>query len=108
MLTRSKVAYDLNISPHRIVMSYDNQEITYVFSSDLYKRKFYERIEETRKYYTDSIKNRFGFDVSIDLLCDLKLYTTIEKRGFLLFVDGDKIECQNNITYAGGKMIVKR
>lgn len=107
MLTRSKVAYDLNISPHRINMSYDDQEITYVFSSDLYKRKFFERIEDTRKYYTDSIINRFGVDVCIDALSDLKLYTIIEKRGFLLFVDGDKIECQNNITYAGGKMTAK-
>lgn len=107
MLTRSKVAYDLNISPHRINMTYDNQEITYVFSSDLYRRKFFEKIEENRKYFNDSITNRMGVTVSLDLLCDLKLYATIEKRGFLLFVNGDKIECQNNITYAGGKMIAK-
>lgn len=107
MLTRSKVAYNLNISPHRINMVYDNQEITYVFSSDLYKRKFFEKIEDNRRYYTDSLINRFGFNISLDLLCDLKLYTSIEKRGFLLIVDGDKIECQNNITFAGGRMTVK-
>lgn len=107
MLTRSKVAYDLNISPHRINMLYDNQEITFVFSSDLYKRKFHDKLTETRNYYNDSLTNRFGVTVALDMLSDLKLYTTIEKRGFLLFVDGDKIECQNNITFGGGRMIVK-
>jgi hypothetical protein len=107
MLTRSKVAYDLNISPHRINMAYDNQEIIFVFSSDLYKRKFHEKIAETRKYYNDSLTNRFGIHVSLDMLTDFKLYTTIEKRGFLLIVDGDKIECQNNITFVGGRMIAK-
>lgn len=107
MLTRSKVAYDLNISPHKINMAYDNQEITFVFSSDLYKRKFHEKLTETRKYYQDSLTNRFGVDVCLDMLFDIKLYTTIEKRGFLLFVDGDKIECQNNITFVGGRMIAK-
>jgi hypothetical protein len=102
MLTRSNVAYDLNISPHKHTVDYGDFTIMYVFSSDLYKRKFIEKIEEHRKTISDSLSNRFGFMIVLNKLADIKLYTTIEKRGFLLYNSkGEKLECQSNIILDG-------
>ena len=106
-LTRSNIAYDFNISPHTMVVVYDGCEIKYVFSSDLYKRKFRESIKEHRDKINQSLTNRFGYEISFDMLADLKLYKTIEKRGFLIYKDGTKIECQNSITLDGNNLMSK-
>ena len=107
MLTRSKIAYDLNISPHKTVVVYDDSVIEYVFSSNLYKESFLNKITEHREKIGNSLSNRFGFQIKCDKLADLKLYTTIEKRGFLINVDGEKIECLNNITLDGSNLIMR-
>lgn len=106
-LTRSNIAYDFNISPHDITLEYDNQDITYVFSSNLYKNKFIAKVAENRAKINHSLSNRFAFNVQNDVLCDLKLYTTIEKRGFLIYIDGDKAECLKNIILDGKTLILQ-
>ena len=105
-LTRSNIAYDLTISPHSMVVIYEGYEVRYVFSSDLYKRKFKESIKNHRDKINQSLTKRFGFEICFDILADLKLYTTIEKRGFLVYKDGTRIECQNNITLDGNNLIM--
>ena len=100
-LTRSNIAYDLNISPHDAVVSYPDGYIKFVFSSELYRNKFREKLQDDRKAISDSLSKRFGFTIKADKLADLKLYTSIEKRGFLLLINGDKCECLNNITLDG-------
>jgi len=101
-LTRSAVAYDLNISPHRESVPYDDgTTVVYVFSSALYRRNFYARFLDNRETISASLSKRFGFEVNNDLLADLKLYTTIEKRGFLIFKNEVKIECRENIILDG-------
>ena len=107
-LTRSNIAYDLNISPHSATVDYDNGSIRFIFSSNLYKEKFLERLQDNREKINESLSNRFGMNVDVPILCDLKLYTTIEKRGFLIFKDGVKIEWLNDITLDGLRMITKR
>ena len=81
-LTRRGVAYDLNISPHKLEVPYNGDTIVYVFSSELYKKKFYDQFLDNREQISASLSKRFGFEIQNDMLCDLKLYTTIEKRGF--------------------------
>ena len=100
-LTRNNVAYNLNESPHRLEVPYDQQSVIYVFSSEFYKTNFYNRFLDNREKISESLSKRFGFRVQNDLLSDLKLYTCIEKRGFLIFKDEDKIACQENITLDG-------
>lgn len=100
-LTRSKIAYDLNISPHVSIVSYDHTELKFVFSSALYQRNFSAKLEEHRKKINDSLSNRFGFEVRNDVLADLRLYLTIEKRGFLIYQDGKKFECLNTLILDG-------
>lgn len=104
-LTRSKVAYDLNESPHRMEVPYEGQTLVYVFSSDLYKRKFYERFIDNRLEVGESLSRRFGFKINHDLLCDLRLYSSIEKRGFLVLKDEVKFVCQEDIILDGEKLM---
>ena len=107
-LTRSKIAYDLNISPHETQVEYeDGKTFKFVFSSDLYKRNFIKKLEENRETINQSLSNRFGFPIRYDMLADLKLYTTIEKRGFLIYQDGEKIECLRNLTLDGNNLMSK-
>lgn len=107
-LTRSNVAYDLNISPHFEEIEYNDFTIKYVFSSNLYRIKFLSKLGENRGMINRSLSNRFSFNIKADLIGDLKLYTTIEKRGFLIFKDGVKIECRENITLDGLRMITNK
>lgn len=105
-LTRSKIAYDLNISPHKFSLIYHTCEIDFIFSSDLYKKKFITKLMENRLSINQSLSNRFGFTIVNDILADLKLYTTIEKRGFLLYHNGVKVECLKDIILDGQRMTV--
>lgn len=106
-LTRSKVAYDLTISPHVLEVPYELADTTlvYVFSSELYKNNFYNKLFENREKINDSLSNRFGFTIVNDLLCDLKLYISIEKRGFLILRDKEKIACVEDIILDGSQMM---
>ena len=107
-LTRSAVAYDLNISPHKLEVPYDNgTTLVFVFSSALYRKNFYERFLDNREQIGASLSKRFGFEIQNDLLADLKLYTTIEKRGFLILKDGVKFVCRESIILDGHKLTMR-
>lgn len=104
-LTRSKIAYNLEVSPHRHTVLYDSGEmIEYVFSSNLYKRKFIEKRDGNRQKIEESLSNRFGVKVSAELLSDMRLYKHIEKRGFLLVKDKEVIKCPENVKLDGERM----
>lgn len=106
-LTRSNIAYDLNISPHKLEVVYPDEVLTYVFSSDLYRQKFNDKIESHRDKISESLTNRFGFTIENNKLADLKLYTTIEKRGFLIYKGQVKVECLSSITLDGNHLIMQ-
>lgn len=106
-LTRNGIAYDLTISPYCKTINYDNgDKVTFIFSSERYQIKFGDQIDDHREKIHQSLTNRFGFTIKNELLSDLKLYTTIEKRGFLIFYNGESVEWQNNITLDGNKMML--
>lgn len=100
-LTRANVAYDLTISPYKVPISYSGDIVTFVFSSALYKEKFEKSKQENRDKINASLSNRFGFKIINDKLCDLKLYMTIEKRGFLIYKGEKEFICQEDITLNG-------
>lgn len=106
-LTRAGVSYNLHKSPHLLEMDYEGTKVVFHFSSQTYRIKFNSRCGENRGAINHSLSKRFGFDVKADVLADLKLYATIEKRGFLISIDGVFAECQNNITLDGLKPIIK-
>lgn len=107
-LTRNGIAYDFRISPYTLKVEYmDGDVIEYIFSSLLYKEKFEEKLESNRDKINESTSNRFGFSIKNDKLCDLKLYTTIEKRGFLIKLNEVGIEWLSNIQLNGNKLTIK-
>lgn len=79
----------------------------YVFSSDLYRRKFLEKQAAHREQLCVSLTKRFGVEVRAPLLSDVKLYTTIEKRGFLLVKNGVEVKCLDEITLDGETVTFK-
>ena len=101
-------SYNLHRSPYKFTVKYDDIEITYHFSSLLYRNKFDSKIEENRQSINKSLYNRFGINIEFDKLADLKLYSTIEKRGFLISSNGDNAECLNDIILDGQKMTFRR
>lgn len=108
-LTRYGVAHDLNISPYRLEVPYEKEGVTltFVFSSDLYRSIFYNKFLENREKISVSLSKRFGFQIENDLLCDIRLYSMVEKRGFLILKGEDKIVCQENIILDGVKLMSK-
>ena len=109
-LTRRGIAYNLSVSPHHYSIHYSgvmDHKISYVFSSEFYRNKFINSFKENRIKISESLSNRFGFNVENDILADLKLYTQIEKRGFLIFCNGVSVECPESITLDGKNPIVR-
>lgn len=106
-LTRSNIAYDLSISPHRHTVNYGECSLEYVFSSDLYRRKFIEKQNENRETISNSLTKRFGVTVRQPILADIRLYSTIEKRGFLLVKNGVEVQCPDRIELDGEKVTLK-
>lgn len=106
-LTRSNIAYDLNISPHKHEVEYEGYSVIYYFSSNLYLRNFKTRMQQNRKAINDSLSKRFNFAFKSDVLADMKLYITIEKRGFLIEKNSEKIECLKDIILDGNSLTVK-
>ena len=106
-LTRSHIAYNLHKSPHREEIPYGDGATTYVFSSALYRRKFMEKLENNRHQISALLSKRFGVDVRNDSLADFRLYTSIEKRGFLIIQNGAEIICRDRVKFDTGKMILK-
>lgn len=107
-LTVCGIAYDLRVSPYKTKINYtQNYYITFIFSSELYKRKFEDRIESNRISINESLTKRFGFEIENNPLCDIKLYTSIEKRGFLLRNSKEGFEWLENIKLDGKNLTVK-
>ena len=105
-LTRGGVAYDFNVSPYRYNVDYGSGSITFVFSSNYYLGNFVDRIKGNREKINQSLSKRFGFTVKNNILCDIRLYSSIEKRGFLIYKDGEKFECLNS-TILDGVILTK-
>lgn len=106
-LTRSNIAYDLSISPHRETLPYGGCDLTFVFSSELYKNKFLEKRRENEVQINNSLSKRFGFEVRLPVLADVKLYSTIEKRGFLIIKDGKESIWQKDLLLDGEMMTLR-
>ena len=107
ILTRGGVAYDFDYSPYRQLIRYGSiSELTYIFSSELNKQRFNDRLEENRNKINESLSKRFGFKIINNKLCDIKLYSTIEKRGFLI-KGKEEYRCLNTIELDGLNLTIK-
>lgn len=107
-LTRNGVANDIRLSPYKLKVYYTKScYLIFSFSSELYKSKFEERLAENREKINSSLSNRFGFDIENNVLCDIKLYTSIEKRGFLIKDNKEGFECLKSLKLDGKRLTTK-
>lgn len=106
-LTRGGICHDLKVSPFTVTTYYQhtNDYITYCFTSELHRVKFLERMDAQREKIENSFTKRFGYAIKHNLIADIQLYQLIETRGFLIQINGEKIECLNNIKLDGSKMM---
>lgn len=106
-LTRGGICYNLEKTPFFIINKYDNKKVTFNFSSEFYKNKFINQIEEHRNKINQSLSKRFGLVVINPILSDIVLYSKIESRGFYLLIDDEEYKCLNNIKLNGVNQIQK-
>lgn len=104
-MTRGGVVYNLEESPYRYNVNYAGCSITFVFSSDFYRTNFIRKFKNNRKKINQSLSNRFGFLIENDLLSDIKFYISIEKRGFLIYQNGERFECLRSVKLDGQNLI---
>lgn len=106
-LTRGGVAYNLAESPFMAREFYPGSGtgLYFMFSSEWNKDRFQQRMRANREKINSSLSKRFGFTIEMNALCDIKLYISIEKRGFLVIQDnGERFECLESITLDGNSL----
>ena len=105
--TKRGIFLNLKKSPYTTTIYYDDIEIKYYFSSSLYNSKFEIERDLNREWINNSLSKRFKLDFESNLLCDINLYSKVEKRGFYIVVNGQEILCLNSIRLDGNKVIMK-
>lgn len=106
-VTRSNVYHNgLDESIHRFDINYNNETLTFVFSSELYMNIFKRKLEDHREKINNSLSKRFGFIVKNNMLADIKLYSITEKRGFLI-IGREEHKCLSTIELTGEILIYK-
>lgn len=103
-LTRSGIAYNIEVSPYSLIVDYQDEQLEYVFSSELYKDIFYKKFIDNRIKINESLTKRFGFKIEVDKLADLRLYSMTEKRGFLI-KGKEEYKCLDTIELIGVNLI---
>lgn len=101
-MTRGGVEYNLNVSPFYKTVN----GVTYFFSSRTYLNKFSKKLMSHRCLINKKFE-KIGFDVGFTTLCDINLYLSIEKRGFLVKYQGREYQCKNEILFAGEVLMKK-
>ena len=107
-LTRNGICYNFYKTPYEVTVNYHNgKTITYKFSSQNNIDRFNNKLQENRDKINDSLTKRFKFTIVENMICDLKLYQTIETRGFLICSNGEYIECLDHIQLNGNNVTKK-
>lgn len=103
MKSRKGIFYDLNVSEYRVTLN----NITYVFSSELHRQKYNERVSENRKVFNSKLTKRYGIEIENNIMADLTLYKSVETRGYLVINGvGEKL-CKETIKLDGVKVMKK-
>ena len=106
-LSRGRICYNLEVTPFFITKKYEDRKVTFNFSSEFYKNKFENQIEQHRTKINESLSKRFGLVVINPILADIVLYSKVESRGFYLLIDDEEYKCLNSIKLTGVNQIQK-
>ena len=95
--TRRGIYHNLKESEYTV----SNSEIVFFFSSQVYKEKFLREYRENRETFRNRlIKTGKDIPINLDIIADITLYETVEKRGFRACVGGVDTSCENLYQYA--------
>ena len=106
-ISRRGVVYNFDISPYKLIVDYQDEELEFVFSSQLYKDKFYEKYLDNRDVINSSLSKRFKLNIEVNKLADLQLYRNTEKRGFLIR-GKEEYRCLNNLKLDGVNLTTRK
>lgn len=100
MLTTGGICFDLENTPYRCRID----DTDFHFSSIVYQSKFAQRVQENREMMNAQLTVKTGIKTDFNLLCDISLYTRIEKRGFYIVVKGVEYNCKEKATLHGERV----
>ena len=80
MMTKNGIQLDLQNS----VYFYKYENLTFYFSSELYRKKFAETVDLYISSEKFKLKNKYRVDIDPSLYLAISLYKKIEKRGFFV------------------------
>lgn len=66
-----------------------------------------EKQESNREQIEKSLTKRFGVTARFPVLSDLRLYASIEKRGFLIVRNEVEVTCPEEIILDGERVMLK-
>ena len=107
--TRGGIFHNLDKSTFTIKIFYDSDQdwMCFCFSSNMYLEKFKNRLSSNRESISKLLSQRYGFEIINDKLCDIYLYSRIEKRGFLIKHPGGDYKWLSNIRLDGSNLTLK-
>lgn len=100
-ISRNGIAYNFDVSPYELKVKYHDFNLIFRFSSNNNIKKFLNKQDSNREKLQISLSKRFKLSLSLDLIADLKLYTQVETRGFLILSKDMRFECLEEIAYDG-------
>lgn len=107
-LTRGGISNNLHETPFTKKVLYAcNNYLIFCFSSQYYLNKFNDNLEDNRNKIHTSLSKRFGYEIKNEVLCDIRLYSSIEKRGFLIKNHKEGFECLESIILDGKRATTK-
>lgn len=95
MPTANGVYYNLHESKYSITLF----GIEYFFSSEFYLSKFKKEYVDNRYLICGNMSSPMFNQIKI--LCDCALYNSIEKRGWLVLINGGSVTWQEILKYVG-------
>ena len=77
------------------------KDLVFYFTSEFNLTRFEERYLEEIEEFNQKINRLYwnNHDLKFDELALIRFYMKIEKRGFLISYKGEKITCQESITF---------
>lgn len=106
-LTRNGISYKFHESPYETKVTYENIDLIFRFSSANNVKKFLNKSTNNRDVVNSSLSKRFKINVTLNFLADLKLYTSVETRGFLIISEGNYFECLEEVEFDGHHLTKK-
>lgn len=90
---KTKNGIELNLEESKYISKFNG--LVFYFSSETYKNKFNEQIEDFIKIESIKIFNKYKVKIDLSDYLAVSLYKRIEKRGFLILYGSSKIKNVN-------------